>query len=322
MIGGMAKDLVEAQSFYNMFLCLRAHQGLLLTPHMLTFAKDDKTPYQAHRSVDSTILGDILANRWNLYAFGEFDLQKMMHHLQLEPPTSFKCRYQALGLECKNDSIGFAQVFKIPHCMGKEIHIVDEHGQWTFGSESLYQGMPRKCSLHTAWRWPVLTSTNNVPTIGQRLAVLGGLEGFQFAPICDDGFTNDALWRLTPGSIWKHALTVATHNQPTGTTSNTREEEENPQFTTGGPPLSIRNNRRREHEQTIHARGRLPWRGRIHITNATHPVQMAKCTNESGELGLHWQMLQCTTGAARTCRFEHKQGTRKVPWVIRSLSMQ
>ena len=266
LMGGMAKDLVEVQSFYNMFMCLKARQGLLITPHMLTFAKDEKTPYVAHRSVDSSILGDILANRWNLYAFGDFDLQKMMYHLQLEPPTSFKRRYRALGLECKEDSIGFAQVFKIPHCMGKEIHIVDEHGQWTFGNESLYQGMPHKCSLHTAWRWPVLVTTDNVPTIGQRLAVLGGLEGFQFAPICDDGFANDALWRLTPGSIWRHALTTATHTQRDVDIRDEQAEEENLPYTTGGGPPNHRRGRNGEHEQTVHARGRLPWRDRIHTT--------------------------------------------------------
>ena len=156
--------------------------ALLITPHLVALGKSEQLPYKEHRSIDSATLGGLLANRWNLYTFGIFNMQGLMRNICLQPPTSFHQRYCDLGLECREDSIGFAQVFNIPHSMGKEIHIVDDQGQWQFGRDSQYQGMPHKNSLNNAWRWPIIVTTGNVPAIGQRLALLGGLAEFQVTP--------------------------------------------------------------------------------------------------------------------------------------------
>ena len=107
-------------------------------------------------------------------------------------------RYRANGLDVLPDGGGFVQVHEIPSCMGKEVHICDHQGNWHFSQESLYPGMPHKNSLHTAWRWPLVAPTGVVPSIGERLCILGGLSEFKEIPLADDSYANDAMWRMTP----------------------------------------------------------------------------------------------------------------------------
>ena len=95
--------------------------------------------------------------------------------------------------------------------MGREVHFVDPNGQWHFGRDSMYSGMPRKSSLNQSWRWPLARVTGTAPAIGQRLVVLGALQGLAEISLCDDSFANDALWRMTPNTLWRQALIVASH---------------------------------------------------------------------------------------------------------------
>ena len=84
--------------------------------------------------------------------------------------------------------------------------------------------MHRGNSFHNAWRLPIAASTGIVPTIGQRLCILGGLKEFRDIHLGDGGFANDALWRLSPHVIWRHAQVIANN---AGSTSEEPESSSN-----------------------------------------------------------------------------------------------
>ena len=268
-LGGLAKDGIEAKSFCNVFIGLQARQGLLLTPFLVRLDKSEQFPYFEHRTLDSATMGDILANRWNLYAFGEFDIHAMMLNVRLQPPSSFHRRYAEVGVDCADDNDGFAQVFNIPHSMGKEIHIIIDQGQWVYRRDSLYQGMSHRSSLNNAWRWPIIPSTGTAPNIGQRIAILGGLRELHATSLQDDGFTNDALWRLTPLSIWRTALVTATHSSKVENAPMGIGSLQNPACTTGGG-MSTESMLARERRITYLARTRLSWHERLRTSQVRH----------------------------------------------------
>ena len=200
-MGGSVKDGKEASEFPTAFGTCNAEQGIIITPDFPDLTHLGVSGFSHQISVDSSEHGDVLANRWNVYAAGAFDLARLAQSLPKHPPCSLGDRYRACGFDISADGPGIRQVYDIPGCMGKEVRIHGDDGEWHFSAESCYAGMPHGCSLQTAWRWPPVASTGTVPTIGERLAILGGLDHFRTIPLADDGFPNDALWRMTPNTI-------------------------------------------------------------------------------------------------------------------------
>ena len=209
MIGGLAKGILEANAFVSAFFGLQASQGFLLTPHLLDLTAWDFSGHYGVGSVDSARCGDILADRWNVYAFGEFPLELFMNSLPSNTPTTLGERYATCGLEAQVGEEGFRHILDIPFSIGKEIRVNAPERRWFFSRESMYPCIPAKHSFDYGWRWPVVQSTRNVPTIGQRLDILGGLPCLDNPRICDDGFANDALWRMTPTTVLRHACLCA-----------------------------------------------------------------------------------------------------------------
>ena len=254
MFDGAAKDHEEAMEFLDAFKAVRAHQGILITSHLLDLSVTAEEAFSQAIEIDSSAHGDILANRWKVYPFGSFDVNRLRVSLPNLPPTSFAMRYRANGFDVLPDGDGFVQVHDIPTCVGKEVHVCDQQGNWHFSQESLYPGMPHKNSLHTARRWPLAAPTGVVPSIGERLSILGGLSVFYTIPLADDSFTNDALWRMTPSIIWQQVLIVATNAPPVEEVDT--DEIHVPQYHTG----SWRNER--EHRARARRKRPLNWRMR------------------------------------------------------------
>ena len=73
-MGGLAKDSVEASNFDNTPNGLGVEQGLLLTPHFLGILDFGFDQHRACGSAVSAIYGDVIADRWDVYAFGTFPL--------------------------------------------------------------------------------------------------------------------------------------------------------------------------------------------------------------------------------------------------------
>ena len=269
-MGGMADDQEEAKAPDKAFTALGAQQGLLIAPHLLRLEKSVITNLGSHESVDTSIYGDVLANHWNIYSFGRFDMQCTVDTLVAALHSSFAKRYHERGVECQADGVGFAHIFNIPHSMGKEIHIVDENGQWHFGRDITYQGIPHKSSINHAWRWPLVTTTGTVPTMGQRLGILGALKELRDIPLCGDSFANDALWRVTPQTLWANALTVATHGGTNG--DDCMDLSTTMESITINLPMQTGVNTRvrqvidRERLATLQAMARLPWEERRKTT--------------------------------------------------------
>ena len=89
----------------------------------------------------------------------------------------------------------------------------------------------------------------------------GGLAGLADIPLCDDSVANDALWRLTPQSLWAHAVETAilttVRKDGQGTTSIRSAHH------TGSVDRRLTETYDRERENTRLARARLPWAQRL-----------------------------------------------------------
>ena len=253
-LGGSAKDQHEIEEYIRVYHSMKAQQGILIVPFWLTRQNVDLEEELRSCVIDSSAHGDLLANIWKVFAFGAFDVRRLEASLQRLPPSSFATRYRECGFDILPDTDGFPQIHRIPHCVGHEIHICDHQGNWSFSNDSLYPGMPHKTSLHSAWRWPLIASTGVVPTIGQRLHILGGLSQFRESTLADDSYANDALWRMTPQVIWRQALIVGSQagQEPDDESNN----QDAPPFHMGG------GGRRKGAMSTQYYRRSLQWQKR------------------------------------------------------------
>ena len=130
-------------------------------------------------------------------------------------PTTLSDRYTECGRTAAPDSEGFHHVFTTPGSLGREISISDIIGNWFFSRSSLITPTAVSDASDSGWRWPLVTSTSNAPSIGGRISILGGSSCFREIGFADDGFANDALWRATPLQLWRGILTHAlVHTDP------------------------------------------------------------------------------------------------------------
>ena len=288
-MGGSIKDGGEATEFLVAFATCKAEQGLMVTSDFVDLTQLGVSGFSQHASVDSSQHGDVLANRWNLYAVGSFDLQRLAQSLPRHPPCSLGERYRACGFDISADGPGVRQVYDIPGCLGKEVRIHSDDGEWYFSAESSYAGMPHGCSLHTSWRWPLVASTGTVPTIGERLAVLGGLDQFRTLPLADDGFSNDALWRLTPNVIWRSALAVASNSPEQGVECNDAMNISTSRYHTGVHHTSRVEWTCRRHRLTWNSRSQRPDvrdLDRIAWANVRQPRRLSLELGPHGYIGI------------------------------------
>ena len=91
-IGWMAKDSEEAHDFTCAFKELGDNQGLLIAPYLLELTRSPVLNFVAREAIDTALRGDILANRWQLYSFGLFDLRLLVRSIPKLPPTTFEVR--------------------------------------------------------------------------------------------------------------------------------------------------------------------------------------------------------------------------------------
>ena len=173
--------------------------------------------------------------------------------------------------------------------MGREVHFVDPNGQWRFGRDIMYSGVPRKSALNQSWMWPLARVTGTVPTIGQRLVVLGALQGLAGISLCDDSFSNDDLRRMTPNTLWRKSPIVASHGvkgpdvdiAPPGISESIAINPPQHMGTDG----RLREISMEERVSTLLARGRLTWIERLR-------------TRQTGELGeIAWPNAKINTAA-------------------------
>lgn len=205
MIGGLAKDISEANAFVSAFFGLEAVQGFLLTPHLLDLTQWNFPGHYGTGSIDSSRCGVVLAGRRHAYSFGDFPLELFTNSLPSAPPITIGECYARHGLDTQEDDGGFLHIHDIPFSIVKEIRANAPGGRWFFSRESMYPCIPAKHSFDYGRRWPVVQFSRNVPTIGQRPVILGGLQCLDNPRIRDDGFSNGALWRMMPPSVLRHA---------------------------------------------------------------------------------------------------------------------
>ena len=130
-------------------------------------------------------------------------------------PTTLSDRYTEFGLTAAPDSEGLHHVFTTPGSLGREIRISDISGNWFFSRSSLIAPTTVSNTSDSGWKWPLVTSTSNAPSVGGRISILGGSSCFREMGLADDGFANDALWRETPLQLWRAVLTHALlHTDP------------------------------------------------------------------------------------------------------------
>ena len=106
LVGGFAKDLVGARQFWEVYRNPNCAKGFLVTPRLLDLTDAEFTPFSSHCSVDSAVYGDLIAGRWNLYAFGAFDLKLFLSLLKPVPPKTLAGKYRDLGFEAMQDDSG------------------------------------------------------------------------------------------------------------------------------------------------------------------------------------------------------------------------
>ena len=122
-LGGLAKDLQEAQQFSNTLMGLQCDQGVLLAPFLVPLNDLDCTFPMHHFTIDASYYGDVLGGAWNVYLFGYLGPSRFLSFLFPSEPTAICLRFSACGWCAVGDPAGFQQVCDIPGSMGKEIRL-------------------------------------------------------------------------------------------------------------------------------------------------------------------------------------------------------
>lgn len=120
-----------------------------------------------------------------------------------QPLTMGECYNQRQLVATPGDD-GFIHVSDIPFS-ARGIRDNSPDWRWFFSRETLSPCASSCESLNNGRRWHITLSTSNVPEIGRRLAVSGGLHRTINPTLQDDGFANDALWLTGSTNILEHA---------------------------------------------------------------------------------------------------------------------
>ena len=107
------------------------------TPHLLYLTLFNFDHHSGVASVDSALSGDVLADRWNVYAFGSFPLGEFANTLPRRPPHILGECYARCELDASPDEEGFLAAHDIPYSIGKEIRVNASDGRWFFSRETL-----------------------------------------------------------------------------------------------------------------------------------------------------------------------------------------
>ena len=221
LLGGLAKDLWGARQFWEVWNGLPCTVGILLTPRTIDLAEMEFTCFSDSGRFDSAQYGDVLVDQWNVYSFGSFDLKSFLAPLPGFPTRTLGMRYRDLNIPPVPDPTGFLQIFPIQGSSGKSVYVGHGGGNWTYSEQSLISCQTaRDTSSHTT-RWPLIQATGIVPSVGQRIQLLGGHGCFAQENIPDDAYANDALWRPTPSTFWQRILTWVNTFPTSDTTTNT-----------------------------------------------------------------------------------------------------
>ena len=146
--------------FHPTFIGIQCSAGLLLSPSLIELCQMRFTGYKAHGAIDSALLGDVLAESWNLYTFGAFDLTSFLASVRFTLPTNLAARYEDCGLTASEDQFGFHQMFCIPGSHGKEIRVSNADGSWTFSRDMLMTPTTVSHTAEYGRMWPIVTSTS------------------------------------------------------------------------------------------------------------------------------------------------------------------
>ena len=221
LLGGLAKDLWEARQFWEVWNSLPCTVGILITPRMIDLAEMEFECFTASGRFDSAQYGDVLADQWNVYSFGTFDLTSFLHSSPGLPVQTLGLRYRELAMNPCPDPVGFLQIHPIQGSTGKSVYIGHGNGNWSYSEQSLISCQTARETSNHATRWPLVLDTGIIPNAGQRIQLLGGHSCFALENIPDDAYANDALWRSMPRTFWKRILTWVHSLPDTASGSNT-----------------------------------------------------------------------------------------------------
>ena len=205
-MGGLAKDLYEARQFWEVLKSSWCGLGILLTPRLIDLEEMEFPLYSASGTFDSVQYGDVLADRWNVYSFGSFDLRSFLSSVRNCPLATIGQCYQHDGLNCAPDEVGFHQMTPVSGSTGQLVHVCQTDGTWLLSQHSHVSCTTAKDASDAAVKWPLLADQGILPSAGQRIQILGGHSCFADANIPDDAYANDAIWRSSPISFWNHLL--------------------------------------------------------------------------------------------------------------------
>lgn len=111
-IGGLARDICDATEFLSAMRSINSRQGLLMSPCLVDLADFGFAGFTAHVYIDSGRLGDVMADRWYGYAFGQFDMAKFLSYRVLRQPITIGDKYRRHGWAL---SAPKSDPYKYPH---------------------------------------------------------------------------------------------------------------------------------------------------------------------------------------------------------------
>ena len=120
MLGGLAK-YIWGRQFWGVPNILQCTVFLLLTPRLIDLW--GVTLFPAAGTFDSSQYGDILADRWNLYAFGPLDLHSFLPALPGFPPQTLGSAYDRYGFTSAPGPLGFQQLILASGSSGRAVYI-------------------------------------------------------------------------------------------------------------------------------------------------------------------------------------------------------
>ena len=157
--GGIATDINDARDFARAMNCACGRHGILLTPQLAELAECGCAGRRFQWPVDSSMYGDILPDRWNLYALGEFDLD-CVQSLILRDPVTLGNRYHAFGIAPIPDWWVSSKSKKYRTSPWNKYTYAPTTGK-CISEDSVSTRVCPKSSLHFPRRWPLHTHRNH-----------------------------------------------------------------------------------------------------------------------------------------------------------------
>ena len=205
-MGGLSKDLWEARQFWEVFNRSRFPLGLLLTPRLVDVAEMECATYSDSGVFYPAQYVDILADLWNVYAFGSFDLRGFIMSLPGRPPQTLGMSYRQAGFSPAPGPIGFQQRLPITGSAGRTVFIGHAGGSRTYSEQIHISSNTSKETPRLAAKCPLIHDAGILPSAGQRMFILGGRDCFATSNVADDAYADDAIWRAMPLNFWDRAL--------------------------------------------------------------------------------------------------------------------